>query len=167
MKESYEKGLASRSTPNPTLVTVTSWVWHGQGAHAGQPLSSDISEFRVPTQSCLGEGNTAHDANGESLADAAESKTLCMRGNSRFENREILLVSVLRQGRAERSENVSDGTADMNANRKSHGLIVPEKRVNKTGTPAAESVEERGSPEGTMWGSRPRRTRRRDDADNL
>jgi len=42
MKESYEKGLASHSAPNPTLRTVTSWVWHGQGEHAGQPLSSEI-----------------------------------------------------------------------------------------------------------------------------
>ncbi len=29
-----------------------------------------------------------------------------------------------------------------------HDPIVPEKRTNKTGTPAAESVEERGSPQG-------------------
>ncbi len=36
----------------------------------------------------------------------------------------------------------------MNANRKSDGPIVPAKRLNKTGTPAAESVEERGSPKG-------------------
>ena len=36
----------------------------------------------------------------------------------------------------------------MNANRKSDGPIVPAKRTNKTGTPAAESVEERGSPKG-------------------
>ena len=48
----------------------------------------------------------------------------------------------------ERSDNVSDGTADMNANRKSDGPIVPAKRATKTGTPAAESVEERGPPNG-------------------
>ena len=49
---------------------------------------------------------------------------------------------------AERSENVTDGNADMNANRKSDGPIVPAKRANKTGTPVAESAEERGSPKG-------------------
>ena len=48
----------------------------------------------------------------------------------------------------ERSENVSDGNADMNANRKSDDPIVPAKRANKTGTLVAESAEERGSPKG-------------------
>ena len=50
--------------------------------------------------------------------------------------------------RAERSENVSDGDADTNANRKSDDPIVPTKRANKTRTLAAELVEERGSPKG-------------------
>lgn len=94
MKESYEKGLASRSAPNPTLVAEMSRVWHGLGVHAGQPWSSEISTFRVPTLSNRGEGHMQHDANGESWRNAAESKTLCMRGNSRRENREILLVSI-------------------------------------------------------------------------
>jgi hypothetical protein len=48
----------------------------------------------------------------------------------------------------ERSANVTGGTADMNVHRKSDGPIVPAKRANKAGTPAAESVEERGSPKG-------------------
>ncbi len=48
----------------------------------------------------------------------------------------------------ERSENVSDGNADMNANRKSDDSIVPAKRANKTRTLAAEPAEERGSPKG-------------------
>ncbi len=94
MKESYEQGLASRLGPesyadggNAVGVAMT-------GVHAGQPLSSEISSFRVPTLSDCGEGHMRHDANGESWRDAAESKTLCMRGNSRRENREILLVSV-------------------------------------------------------------------------
>ncbi len=49
---------------------------------------------------------------------------------------------------AERSENVSDGNADMNANRKSDDSIVPTKWANKTRTLVAEPVEERGSPKG-------------------
>jgi hypothetical protein len=103
MKESYEQGLASHSASNPTLTAVTSWVWHGLEVHAGQPLSSEISTFRVPTLSDNGEGYVRHDVKGESWRDAAESKTLCMRENSRRENREILLVSaqpgeVSRQG---------------------------------------------------------------------
>ena len=48
----------------------------------------------------------------------------------------------------ERSENVLNGTADMNANRKSDVSIVPAKRANKTRTLAAESVEEREAPKG-------------------
>lgn len=95
MKESYEQGLANHSALTSTPGMVTSWVWHEEGVHAGQPWSSDISKFRVPTLSDCGEGNTHHDASGESRRDAAESKTLCMRGNSRRENREVLWVSAL------------------------------------------------------------------------
>ena len=57
------------------------------------------------------------------------------------------------RGPVERSENVTGGNADMNANRKSDGPIVPAKRTNKTGTLAAESVEERGSPKGNAASS--------------
>ena len=71
-----------------------------------------------------------------------------MRGHSKRENREIPSVSQLRCS-WERSVNVSDGTADMYANGKSHGSIVPAKQANKTGTPAAESVEERESLKGS------------------
>ncbi|KKK83164.1 hypothetical protein LCGC14_2796140, partial [marine sediment metagenome] len=83
---------------------------------------------------------------GEVATDAAESENLCMRGHSKRENREILLVSELID--SERSENVSDGNADMNANRKSDDSIVPAKWANKTRTLVAELVEERGSPKG-------------------
>ena len=105
MKESYEKSLANCSAPNPTLVAVMSRVLHGLGVHAGQPLSSEISPFRVPTLSDCGEGHMRHDANGESWRDAAESKNLCMRGNSRRENREILLVSAPTVGMSTRKRN--------------------------------------------------------------
>ena len=105
MKESYEQGLANHSAPTPTRMAVTPYVWHGQGVHAGQPWSSEISSFRVPTLSDCGEGNMRHDANGESWRDAAESETLCMRGNSRRENREILLVSAAKVGMSTRTGN--------------------------------------------------------------
>jgi hypothetical protein len=48
----------------------------------------------------------------------------------------------------ERSENVIDEKADMHANRKSDESVVPAKRSNPTGTPAAEIVEGRESLEG-------------------
>ncbi len=65
MKESYEKGLANRSAPNPTLTTVTSWVWHGQGVHAGRVLSVDWSPKSPLSRAhavLTVEGNTRHDA---------------------------------------------------------------------------------------------------------
>ena len=64
-----------------------------------------------------------------------------------------------------RTENVTDGTAEMHADRKSHGPIVPAKRANKAGTPVAESVEERGSPEGTAAAACSHRTQRRTKRD--
>ena len=71
-----------------------------------------------------------------------------MRGNSKRENREVLLVSFLMElaPSEERSENVSDGKSDMNANRNSDESIVPAKRANNDVAEAStESVEERGS----------------------
>ncbi len=98
MKESYERGLAGQLGPesyaddgNIVGVAMT-------GVHAGQPLSSEISNFRVPTLSNHGEGHARHGVIGKSCRDAAESKTLSMRGNSRRENREILLVSLPQRG---------------------------------------------------------------------
>ena len=60
MRESYEKGLADHSAPNPTRVAVTSLVLHGQGVHAGQPLSSEISHFAC--RPCLIVGKATCDA---------------------------------------------------------------------------------------------------------
>ena len=74
----------------------------------------------MPILSCQGEGNIAAIAIGEIGADTAESTNLCMRGHSKRENREILLVSVFTvwqsHQRTERSENASGGKSDMNAN---------------------------------------------------
>ena len=73
-----------------------------------------------------------------------------MRGHSKRENREVLLVSVFNgwqlHPRTERSENASGGKSDMNANRNSDDFVVPTKWANKAGTPVAESMEGRRSP---------------------
>ena len=45
--------------------------------------------FRVPTLSRQGEGDIGCTANGKVQTNAAESQNLCMRGNSKRENREI------------------------------------------------------------------------------
>ena len=104
----------------------------------------------MPILSCQGEGNTAAIAIGEIDADTAESTNLCMRGHSKRENREVLLVSVFNRWQShqttERSENASGGKSDMNADRNSDDFVVPTKWANKTGTPVAESMEGRRSP---------------------
>ena len=147
MKESYEKGLANRSAPNPTLMRVTSWVWHGQGVHAGQPLSSEITSSACRPCPVLGKATSSE-------------PTMARPGRTRRSRRPCACVETpdARTGRSHRfpgrccvrgrSENLTEGTADMHADGKSHGSIVPTKWANKAGTPVAESAEERESPKG-------------------
>ena len=81
---------------------------------------------------------------GKTPADAAESETLSMPQHSNRENREIPLVSQVTFD-WERSANLSDGTADMNADGKSHDFIVLSTRANKAATAVAESLSRKGS----------------------
>ena len=71
-----------------------------------------------------------------------------MRRNFNRENRETPEISARASHHAivERSENAFGGTADMYVSGKSDDFVVPTKLANKTGTPAAESMEGRGSP---------------------
>ena len=79
---------------------------------------------------------------GEMLADTAESENLSMRQHSNRENREIPLVSD--SAESERSANVSDSKADMHADGKSHGSVVPATTTNNGATEVpAESDEGR------------------------
>ena len=123
----------------------------------GQPLGSEIITLRVPTLSCQGEGHTRRSVLREFLFDATESETLCMDGNSHRGNRETSVAPVGHKP-AGRSEKASCRAFDMHAAEESDDPIVPGKRTNKTGTPAAESVEERGSPKGNPCLSYSRRT---------
>lgn len=80
--------------------------------------------------------------------DAAESETLGMRGNSMRENRERPETPTP-DGDAGRSEKAQRLKSDMHVSGKSDDLVVPSKRANKAGQPAAaESVEGRGSTKG-------------------
>lgn len=81
--------------------------------------------------------------------DAAESETLCMCGNSLRENREPPETSSP-DGGEERSEKATGRTSGMHVLGKSDGSVVPAKRANKAGLPAAESVEERDPAEGNV-----------------
>ena len=65
-----------------------------------------------------------------------------MSGNFKRENREIPKAS---GDESDRSANATGGTADVNAEGKSDGSIVPAKAANKGGAePSAELPEERG-----------------------
>jgi len=171
MKESYRENLASSSGLEPYAGGGdTVGVAWGRG-DAGQPLSSEITHSvcrpctdkgkAISPQPFLGKG-------GKAAVDTAESETLSMCLNSKRENREILLLSANQLGESrcavERPENVTDGTSGKHGNRKSDNPIVPAKRANKAGIPAAESVEERGLPKGnaivtTRTGLRARQSR--------
>ena len=79
---------------------------------------------------------------GKCCGGTAESKNLSMSGNFKRENREIPKVS---DEVSDRSANATGGTADMHAEGKSDGSIVPAKAANKgDAESSAESSEERG-----------------------
>ncbi len=159
MKESYSEVLARRAGPESyadrgdTLGVATA------GVHAG-PVLSSVNRF-IPcadaVQTVEGNIDCAHD--GKHDSSTAESKTWRMYGNFKRENREIPLAPWRR--RPGRSANLTEGTANMYADGKSDGSIIPSLRANKAATAVAESVEERESPKGTVvhppWTCRARR----------
>ena len=80
--------------------------------------------------------------------DASESETLRMDRSSHRGNRETSVVPCGDYAPMGRSEKATSRTADMDVTEESDDLVEPAKRANKAGTPAAESVEERGSTKG-------------------
>ncbi len=147
MKESYRENPASDSGLEPYAGDGDIAGVASVRGNAGQPLNSEI----IPSvcRSC------------PDLEKATSSMPLLARNRR---TRRSLRTSACADipsartgkshefptcyGKLERSENASGDTADMHAHGKSDGPILPGKRTNKTGTPAAESVEERGSPKG-------------------
>jgi len=81
MKEPYKEGVANHLDPKSGADGRETVGDASAGAHAGQPLSSEITSFGVPTLYGDGEGNMKDGVNRESVGDAAESETLSMRGN--------------------------------------------------------------------------------------
>jgi hypothetical protein len=127
-------------------------VKRSTGGNPGQPLSSETITLSVPTLSCQGEGHTSDQRNQdrEPIGDATESQTLRMDGHSPHGNREIPEAPLPVGGRG-RLGKVIDRTSNAHVSGKSDDLIVPEKQANKVGsTPAAESVEGRGSAKGNV-----------------
>ena len=94
------------------------------------------------------EGNIDCALDGKHSTSTAESKTWCMYGNSKRENREIPSVPRLRS--RGRLVNLTEGTANMYAGGKSDDFVVPSTRANKAAAAVAESVEERRSPKGSV-----------------
>ena len=86
---------------------------------------------------------------GEFDASPTESKTTRMVGNFSHGSRETPVTSASPM-EVDRSEKARCHTSDTYVSGESDGSIVPEKRANKAGTPVAESVEERGPPEGNV-----------------
>ncbi len=133
MKESYGKDLASHPDPESCVGGREDAGEALTGAHAGQPLSSEITLTGVPTPYGEGEGNMADGAKREPAANAAESETLSMRGNSSHEKREIPRVPT--SGAVGRPEKVSDRTSGVHARGKSEGRVVPKKPLRVPETP--------------------------------
>ena len=101
MKEPHRKGVANRPDPESCAGDGNIAGEALTGAHAGQPLSSEITSIGVPTLSDKGEGNIDEATlNRKPPLDAAESETLSMCGNSMHGNRETLEapLPVWRQG---------------------------------------------------------------------
>jgi hypothetical protein len=150
MQEPHKKGLANHLDPQSCAGGREVVGEALTGAHAGQSLSSEITLSGVPTQYGDGEGNMADGAKREPAANAAESETLCMRGNSMRENRETSKTpySVGWKGRPEKAFSRTSG---VHVFEESDDLIIPAKRANNVGPSAAEeSVEGRRSREGTV-----------------
>ncbi len=144
MKESYSEVLARHAGPESYAGGGNTVGVATAGVHAGAVLSSVNRFISCADVVQTAEGNIASSANGKHEVSTAESKTWCMCGNSKRENREI--PSAPWRRRPGRPANLTEGTAGMYADGKSDDFIVPAKRANKTGTPAAEFVEGRRSP---------------------
>ena len=148
MKESYGEGPASHTDPESCVGRRKATGEALTGAHADQPSSSEISSTGTPTLFIEAEGNIGCGAIRKSCLSPAESKTLCMRGNSSHGNREIPSAPV-GVGATGRSEKVNSRTSDMHVDGKSDGPIVPEKPPNKDGAvSSAEAAEGRGPTKG-------------------
>ena len=133
MKESYGEGVAYHTGPESCAGRREAAGEALTGVHADQPLSSEINSFGTPTLLASAEGNTVQDVMRESCSGPAESKTLCMRGNSLRGNREISSVPMAEWSDGPVGESPKAYTSDMYAGEKSDGPIVPKKPPNTHG----------------------------------
>ena len=130
MRESYREDPASHPGPKSCDGGRKADGEALTGAHAGQPLSCEIKQSGVPTPLVDAEGNIGQGGRSESCPDPAQSKTLCMRGNSLHGNRETPQTPIGDRP-AGRSEKAIGRTSDMHVRGESDGSIVPENLSNK------------------------------------
>jgi len=147
MKESYGEVPARHAGPESYAGGGNTVGVATTGVHAGPVLSSENRIIPCADVVQAAEGNIECASDGKHSSSTAESKTWCMCGNSRRENREIPSVPRLRS--RGRLVNLTEGTANMYAGGKSDDFVVPSTRANKAATAVAESVEERRSPKGS------------------
>lgn len=147
MKEPHGEGLASHPDPESCASGREAEGEALTGAHAGEPLSSEIiSDWGADLVRIRGRQHGVR-REGEACNGPAESETLSMHGNSQYGNREISRTpngtGPGRLGKAEANK------PSMNVREKSHRPIVPEKHPNKPSRElGAEGVEERGLAKG-------------------
>jgi hypothetical protein len=104
MRTLYIEGLANRDGPEPCVGCPRGRRRSvGRGTRRRGNGAAKLTQFGVPTPWVHAEGNTAGSDTRELPADPARSKSLCMRGVSGRENREISWLPVLvMAGRAAR-----------------------------------------------------------------
>lgn len=101
------------------------------GTHADQSSSCELTQSGVPTPFSEAEGNTVDGDIGKPPVDPAQSKILCMRGNSLHWNREIPQAPVAEKtpGRPEKVIDRTTGQAARNVGRKYHAAHRHSHRV--------------------------------------
>ena len=89
MKESYSEVLARHAGPESYADRGNTLGVATAGVHTGPVLSSVNNFIPCADVVLVAEGNIVRALNGKHEASTAESKTWCMYGNSKHENREI------------------------------------------------------------------------------
>src|SRR5262245_34816587 len=163
MKESYGKDPASHPDPESCVGDREGAGEALTGAHVGQPSRCEIRCSRVPTLLSEAEGHIEGGVIGEPSSDPAQSKILCMRGNSPHGKREIPQVptGLVPRGRPGKAIGRTPG---MYARGKSDDCVVPGKPPNKGSFHVpAEVVEGRRSTKGNAMSGAVSRTQSRID----
>lgn len=151
MKESYGEGLAPHTGPESCVYGRKVVGEALTGAHTGQPSSSEIASFGMPTPLSEAEGNIGDGAMRKPLPDPALSENLCTCENSLNGNREIPQSPCPIKWTG-RSGKATSRKPDMHACGKSDGFVVPGKSLNKDRrNPTAEAMEGRRPPKGNTF----------------